>query len=70
MKAKGVSAIVKKGWYRKDTLNSGYIYQVYAFLISQVPRMHGNSDSTEELVALLDRILTSATVAPTTHRFK
>jgi 5-methylcytosine-specific restriction enzyme subunit McrC len=29
------TSIVTKGWYREDTLRSGYIYQIYAYLRSQ-----------------------------------
>jgi 5-methylcytosine-specific restriction enzyme subunit McrC len=29
------TSIVTKGWYRDDTLRSGYIYQIYAYLRSQ-----------------------------------
>jgi 5-methylcytosine-specific restriction enzyme subunit McrC len=34
------TSIVTQGWYREDTLRSGYIYQVYAYLRSQ----EGNGD--------------------------
>jgi len=29
------TSIVTKGWYREDTLRSGYVYQIYAYLRSQ-----------------------------------
>jgi 5-methylcytosine-specific restriction enzyme subunit McrC len=29
------TSILTKGWYREDTLRSGYIYQIYAYLRSQ-----------------------------------
>lgn len=32
------NSILKKGWYRKDTLRSGYIYQIYSYLRSQEVR--------------------------------
>lgn len=34
------TSIVTQGWYREDTLRSGYIYQIYAYLRSQ----EGNGD--------------------------
>jgi 5-methylcytosine-specific restriction enzyme subunit McrC len=34
------TSIVTKGWYREESLRSGYIYQIYAYLRSQV----GNGD--------------------------
>ena len=30
--------IVTSGWYRDETLRSGYVYQIYAYLRSQVGR--------------------------------
>lgn len=30
------NAIVTSGWYREETLRSGYVYQIYAYLRSQV----------------------------------
>ncbi len=35
------NSIVTRGWYREETLRSGYIYQIYAYLRSQ----EGNGDS-------------------------
>lgn len=32
------TSIVTKGWYREETLRSGYVYQIYAYLRSQVGR--------------------------------
>lgn len=32
------TSIVTSGWYREETLRSGYIYQIYAYLRSQVGR--------------------------------
>jgi 5-methylcytosine-specific restriction enzyme subunit McrC len=32
------TSIVTSGWYREDTLRSGYLYQIYAYLRSQVGR--------------------------------
>ena len=34
------NSIITKGWYREETLRSGYIYQIYAYLRSQ----EGNGD--------------------------
>lgn len=30
------ASILSDGWYRKESLNSGYVYQIYAYLRSQV----------------------------------
>lgn len=38
------TSIVTKGWYREESLRSGYIYQIYAYLRSQV----GNGDPLAE----------------------
>lgn len=38
------TSIVTRGWYREETLRSGYIYQIYAYLRSQV----GRGDSLAE----------------------
>ena len=32
------TSIVTTGWYREETLRSGYVYQIYAYLRSQVGR--------------------------------
>ena len=29
------TAILTEGWYRKESLKSGYLYQIYAYLRSQ-----------------------------------
>ena len=34
------NSVVTKGWYREETIRSGYIYQIYAYLRSQ----EGNGD--------------------------
>jgi 5-methylcytosine-specific restriction enzyme subunit McrC len=34
------NSVVTRGWYRKETLRSGYLYQIYAYLRSQ----EGNGD--------------------------
>lgn len=38
------NSIVTRGWYREETLRSGYIYQIYAYLRSQ----EGNGDPLAE----------------------
>jgi 5-methylcytosine-specific restriction enzyme subunit McrC len=35
------NSVVTRGWYREETLRSGYVYQIYAYLRSQ----EGSSDS-------------------------
>jgi len=35
------NSLVTRGWYREETLRSGYVYQIYAYLRSQ----EGNGDS-------------------------
>jgi 5-methylcytosine-specific restriction enzyme subunit McrC len=34
------NSVVTRGWYREQTLRSGYVYQIYAYLRSQ----EGNDD--------------------------
>lgn len=44
------NSLVTRGWYREETLRSGYIYQIYAYLRSQ----EGNGDPlTEQASGLL-----------------
>ena len=38
------NSIVTKGWHRDETLRSGYIYQMYAYLRSQ----EGNGDTLSD----------------------
>ena len=38
------NSLVTRGWYREETLRSGYIYQIYAYLRSQ----EGNGDLLAE----------------------
>ena len=38
------NSIVTRGWYREETLRSGYVYQIYAYLRSQ----EGNGDPLAE----------------------
>ena len=39
------TSIVTSGWYREETLRSGYVYQIYAYLRSQVGRGDPLADS-------------------------
>ena len=41
------NSVVTRGWYREETLRSGYIYQIYAYLRSQ----EGNGDPLAESAA-------------------
>jgi 5-methylcytosine-specific restriction enzyme subunit McrC len=41
------NSVVTRGWYREETLRSGYIYQIYAYLRSQ----EGNGDPRAESAA-------------------
>ena len=38
------NSVVTRGWYREETLRSGYVYQIYAYLRSQ----EGNGDPLAE----------------------
>lgn len=38
------NSVVSRGWYREETLRSGYLYQIYAYLRSQ----EGNGDPLSE----------------------
>jgi 5-methylcytosine-specific restriction enzyme subunit McrC len=44
------TSIVSKGWYRSETLRSGYIYQIYAYLRSQVGRGDSFADRASGLL--------------------
>jgi 5-methylcytosine-specific restriction enzyme subunit McrC len=44
------TSIVTSGWYRKETLRSGYVYQIYAYLRSQVGRGDSLSDCASGLL--------------------
>jgi 5-methylcytosine-specific restriction enzyme subunit McrC len=44
------TSIVTSGWYRKDTLRSGYIYQIYAYLRSQAGRGDALADCASGLL--------------------
>lgn len=43
------NAILTKGWYREQTLRSGYLFQIYAYLMSQVK----NDDAMTKASGLL-----------------
>lgn len=44
------TSIVTSGWYREETLRSGYIYQIYAYLRSQVGRDDSLADCASGLL--------------------
>lgn len=44
------TSIVTSGWYREETLRSGYMYQIYAYLHSQVGRGDALADSASGLL--------------------
>lgn len=44
------TAILKSGWYRDETLSSAYLYQIYAYLRSQVGRGDRSADHAEGLL--------------------
>lgn len=44
------TSIVTAGWYREETLRSGYIYQIYAYLRSQEGRGDALADSASGLL--------------------
>lgn len=44
------TSIVTSGWYRDETLRSGYIYQIYAYLHSQVGRGDSLADCANGLL--------------------
>lgn len=44
------TSIVTAGWYREETLRSGYIYQIYAYLHSQVGRGDALADHASGLL--------------------
>jgi len=44
------TSIVTTGWYREETLRSGYIYQIYAYLRSQVGRGDSLADCASGLL--------------------
>ena len=44
------TSIVTTGWYREETLRSGYVYQIYAYLRSQVGRGDALADCASGLL--------------------
>lgn len=44
------TSIVTSGWFRKETLRSGYLYQIYAYLRSQVGRCDALADCASGLL--------------------
>lgn len=44
------TSIVTSGWYREETLRSGYIYQIYAYLRTQVGRGDSLADCASGLL--------------------
>ena len=44
------TSIVTNGWYREETLRSGYVYQIYAYLRSQVGRGDSLADHASGLL--------------------
>lgn len=44
------TSIVTSGWYREETLRSGYVYQIYAYLRSQVGHGDSFADSASGLL--------------------
>jgi len=44
------TSIVTNGWYREETLRSGYVYQIYAYLRSQVGRGDALADYASGLL--------------------
>lgn len=44
------TSIVTNGWYREETLRSGYVYQIYAYLRSQVGRGDALADVASGLL--------------------
>ena len=44
------TSILKSGWYRDETLSSAHLYQIYAYLRSQVGRGDQSADEAEGLL--------------------
>jgi 5-methylcytosine-specific restriction enzyme subunit McrC len=44
------NSLLTSGWYREETLRSGYIYQMYAYLRSQVGQGEFLADHAEGLL--------------------
>jgi 5-methylcytosine-specific restriction enzyme subunit McrC len=66
------TSIVTAGWYREETLRSGYLYQIYAYLRSQVGRGDPLADSAAGLLlhpSVRDMIDESVVIQGHTIRF-
>lgn len=44
------TSILTRGWYREETLRSGYIFQIYAYLFSQIGRGDALADGASGLL--------------------
>jgi len=44
------NSILTSGWYKQETLRSGYLYQIYAYLRSQTGRGDASADSASGLL--------------------
>ena len=44
------TSILKSGWYRDETLSSAYLYQIYAYLRSQVGQGDSSADRAEGML--------------------
>jgi len=44
------NSILTSGWYKQETLRSGYLYQIYAYLRSQAGRGDASADSASGLL--------------------
>lgn len=66
------TSILKSGWYRDETLSSAYLYQIYAYLRSQVGRGDRSADHAEGLLlhpAVGESVDESATIQGHRIRF-
>jgi 5-methylcytosine-specific restriction enzyme subunit McrC len=66
------TSIVTSGWYREETLRSGYVYQIYAYLRSQVGRGDALADSASGILlhpSVGDEVDESVSIQGHTIRF-
>jgi len=49
------NAVVTRGWYRDETLRSGYLYQMYAYLKSQEGGEDPLNDNASDLCCQICR---------------
>lgn len=66
------TSIVTSGWYREETLRSGYVYQIYAYLRSQVGRGDALADSASGMLlhpSVGDEVDESVSIQGQTIRF-